>query len=141
MLRTLLFVIFAVFAAAWCPAEQPPDLTGADAKTFHAHLGKLVSLRGKLSEGVHGECLKGATPKGVIFYVIEDVEHVPPGGFTWPSSWMQLRGQQVRVTGTLKFQKWPRPPDGKYVGGWSQPSPDYYYMVLQQTEIQPLETK
>jgi hypothetical protein len=139
MQRALLLIAFGLLPYVGGAADQPPDLTGTNAKTLDAHLGRVVSLRGKLGVGMHGDFLAGATPKDVVFYIIAD--RPPSGHYRRPESWDQLRGRQVRVTGTLKFRKFPRPPDGKYEGGWSQPPPDYYYMVLQQTQIQPVETK
>ncbi|HEX4631853.1 MAG TPA: hypothetical protein VH188_12910 [Chthoniobacterales bacterium] len=138
MQKILLVIALALFASIAGGGEQPPDITGAGRKTLHRHLGKVVSLRGTLSQGVHGESLGDDATKDVPFYIVEDV---PPGGFTLPESWLRLHGHQVRVTGILRFRKWPRPPDGKYEGGWSQPPPDYYYMVLQQAQIQPVEAK
>ena len=137
MQKILPLIAFALIMSIASGGEQPPDITGANKKILDAHLGKVVSLRGKLDLGMHGEILAGAT-KQVDFYIIAEV---PPGGFTLPESWMRLHGHQVRVTGTLGFRTFPKPPDGKYEGGWSQPPPDYYYMVLQHTQIQPVEAK
>lgn len=139
MLKILPLIALALFTSIASGSEPPPDITGANKKTLDAHLGKVVSMRGKLHLGVHGEVLEGATHKDAAFYIIAEIP--PSGEFRLPDSWMQLRGRQVSVTGTLRFRTFPRPPDGKYEGGWSQPPPDYYYMVLQQTQIQPVETK
>jgi hypothetical protein len=130
MQKILLLMALAVFASIARGGDQPPDITGAGKKTLHRHLGKVVSLHGTLGLGLLGETLSDAT-KEVDFYVVADV---PPGGFTLPQSWLRLRGRKVRVTGTLRFHKYP-PFDG------SQVPPSYYYMVLQQTQIQPVDAK
>ena len=96
-----------VASVAWCAVTTAivPDLTGADAPTFEAHLGQAVSLRGRLAIGVQGPCLFGATPRDVVFYVIADVpKH---GGYTEPAAWNRLNGHQVRVTGRLTFRAFP----------------------------------
>lgn len=87
---------------------------------------------------MQGDFLAGATAKDVSLYIVADV---PVGGFTWPKLWTQLRGQQVRVTGMLKFTKTPGTPAGTREDARLQRPPDYYYMVLQKTEIQSLDTK
>lgn len=47
--------------------EIIPDITNSDAKTFKAHLGKIVSIQGRLSDRSQGAGLSGAIPKGVFF--------------------------------------------------------------------------
>jgi hypothetical protein len=130
MLKLIPLIVFALVTFTATGSESPPDITGANKKVLNAHLGKVVSLHGKLDSGMFGETLEGAT-KGVVFYIVAEV---PPGGFTLPESWMRLHGQQVLVTGTLEFHKAP-PFDG------TQVEPSYYYMVLQKTEIRPVTTK
>jgi hypothetical protein len=133
MLKLLPLIAFALFISTATGGEKPPDITGANKKTLDAHLGKVVSLRGTLDLGMQGEIIRGATRRG-DFYIIADV---PPGGFTLPESWMQLRGHKVRVTGELKFRSF----DHTHAKPEDQIPPDYYYMVLQRTEIQRLDSK
>lgn len=66
---------------AFC-AEVPPDLTGASADSFKAHIGKVITLRGRLEQGVQGPCLLGASPTNVSFYIIPDIH--PTGGSLIP---------------------------------------------------------
>jgi hypothetical protein len=133
MLKLLPFIVFAVFISTATGSAHPRDITGANKKTLDAHLGKFVSLRGMLDLGTQGEIVRGAT-KGVEFYIIADV---PPGGFTLPESWMRLRGHKVRVTGELKFRSF----DRTHAKPEEQVPADYYYMVLQSTEIQRFDSK
>ena len=123
-----------VSAALASPAKEPPDLTAADAKTFKAHLGKIVSVRGRLEHGKEGACLFGATPEDVVFYIILDVSS---GSYSWPDAWMRLTHHQVRVTGELKFRSFDRSDAKPY----EQAAPDYYYMVVQRTEVQRPDSK
>ena len=69
-LALLTLVTSAVLAFS---AEKPPDLTGAVADSFKEHVGKVVTLRGRLEMGKQGPCLWGATPTKVVFCVIPDL--------------------------------------------------------------------
>jgi hypothetical protein len=131
------FTLFALIASVSLAvsAGQPPDLTGEGPATFKAHLGKVVTLRGRLEEGKEGPCLFGATPTNVVFYVIPDM---PPSGiYTYPGSWERLMHQQVRLTGELKFRSFDRTNKDSEI----QASPDCYFMVLQQTTIEGIQSK
>jgi hypothetical protein len=132
--KLTLFTLIAS-AALVAFADQPPDLTGAGPDSFKAHLGKVVTLRGRLEDGKQGPCLFGATPTNVVFYVIPDMP--PNGSYTYPTSWERLMHQQVRVTGELRFRSFDRPKKDSPV----QIPPDYYYMVLRHTSIERLESK
>ena len=132
-MKLVIAALIAITALA-SAADITPDVTGADAKTFKAHLGRVVSIRGRLEQGMQGACLFGATPKDIAFYVIPDV---PPDGYSWPASWTRHTHHQIRVTGELKFRSFDR---SHYKAG-DQVPPDYYYMVLQRAEIQRLDSK
>jgi hypothetical protein len=133
-------VAFVMTATLSWAAEKVPDITNSDAKTFKTHLGKTVSIQGRLSNGVHGACLFGAIPKGVSFYVIPVMPS--SGSYTWPPEW-NVYGKQVRVTGELKFRSFDRS-GTKGTGDDSNPPqipPDYYYMELQHTKLEVLLSK
>jgi hypothetical protein len=131
------FAIIAIIASAFLAnsAEKPPDLTGQDVDSFKAHLGRMVVLRGRLEEGVQGPCLFGAAPTNVVFYVIPDMP--TSGSYSYPSAWEQLMHQQVRLTGELKYRSFKHSKEDSLV----QVPPDYYYMVLQRTSIERVESK
>ena len=116
-------------------AEKPPDLTRAVADSFKEHVGKVVTLRGRLEEGKQGPCLWGATPMNVVFYVIPDMP--PSGSYAYPASWERLMHKQVQVTGELRFRSF----DRTKADPLAQVPPDYYYMVLQRTRIEGAEKK
>jgi hypothetical protein len=128
-LALLTLITSAVLAFS---AEKPPDLTGAMADSFKEHVGKAVTLRGRLEEGKQGLCLWGSTPTNVVFYIIPDMP--PKGSYTYPVSWQKLMRQQVRVTGGLNFRS-----GGTNNDSSIQTAPDYYYMVLQRTRVDRLK--
>lgn len=133
--RLVLLVIMGVVTGLASAADKPADITGGDANTFHSHLGHVISLRGRLEDGMQGPCLYGATPTNVVFYVIPDMARTRE--FTFPKVWTRLMHQQVRVTGELKFQAFER----RKASPSDQIPPDYYYMVFQRTKIERLESK
>lgn len=118
-----------------CSADTPPDLTGASPDSFKAHLGKVVILRGRLEQGVQGPCLFDATPTNVVFYVIPNMP--PSGTYGYPKSWEHLMHKRVQVTGELKFRSF----DRRKKDPSMMIPPDYYYMVLQETSIEGLDSK
>ncbi len=131
-LALLTLVTSAVLAFS---AEKPPDLTGAAADSFKEHVGKVVTLRGRLEMGKQGPCLWGATPTNVVFYVIPEMP--PSGSYAYPASWERLMQKQVQVTGELRFRSF----DRAKANPLTQIPPDYYYMVLQRTHIEGAEKK
>jgi hypothetical protein len=131
-LAIFMFIITTTFANA---ADKPTDITGADATTFKAHVGHVISICGRLEEGKPGPCLHGATPSDVVFYVIHDMP--PSGSYSYPKTWTQLRHKQVRLTGELKFRSFDRSKSGPLY----QVPPDYYYLVLQRTSIERIESR
>jgi len=129
---TSLALILAIAVAR--AAGQSVDLTGADASKFRSHLGQTVSLRGRLEQGMQGPSLFGATPTNVAFYVIPEMP--ASGGYSYPTTWTRLMHKQVRLTGELKFRSF----DRNKAGPFDQIPPDYYYMVLQRTKIERVES-
>ena len=84
---------------------------------------------------MQGPCLFDATPTNVVFYVIPNRPHA--GSYTYPASWERLMHKQVRVTGELRFRSF----DHTNKDPLMQIPPDYYYMVLQRTTIEGLDSK
>jgi hypothetical protein len=116
-------------------AEKPLDLTGAGPDAFKANLGKVVTLRGRLEQGMQGPSLFGATSTNIVFYVIPDIP--PSGTYTYPASWERLMHKQVSLTGELKFRSFDRTNQDPL----TQRPPDYFYMVLQRTQIKGTDSK
>jgi hypothetical protein len=94
-----------------------------------------VVLQGRLEQGMRGLCLFNATPTNIVFYVIPDIP--TNGSFAYPEAWTRNTHEQVRITGKLKFISF----DRSKAGPFDQAPPDYYYMVLQQTKIERVESK
>lgn len=137
MRMKIYLIIFALLAAAVArtqSTDKPIDLTGADADEFRSQVGHTVMLRGRLEEGKQGSVLVGAT--AVSFYVISEM---PPLN-AHPKTWTRFLHQQVRLTGELKFRSFDRSKDHVPELPYQVP-PDYFYMVLQHTKIEPVESK
>jgi len=132
--HSTIFALVIADSVAWA-ADKPIDLTGADAAAFRSQLGHTVSLCGRLEQGMQGPCLFGATPTNVVFYVIPDMP--ASGSYSYPETWTRLMHQQVRLTGDLKFRSF----DHSKAEPLDQIPPDYYYMVLQRTTIERVESK
>ena len=122
----LIAAAFASAVIAFC-ADTPPDLTGAKADKFKAHLGKVVCLTGRLEPGVLGLHLSGSNSNKVSFYI-------PYGGSTNSPTWDRLMHMQVRVTGQLQFYTWRGTKSGQF-------PPDYYYMVQEHTTVESVVCK
>lgn len=118
-------------------AADKDDLTGANEPTFKAHLGQVISLRGRLEMGKEGMCLWDGPGTNVSFYVIPEMPK--SGSYIYPEAWEKLTGHQVRITGELKFASFPHPPENTVSKTPpEQAPPDYYYTVLQRTRIEAL---
>ena len=132
-------IIFAWLAAAVAvtqSADKPIDLTGTDAKTFRSQVGHTVILRGRLADGKEGFIL-GGIPNHVLFYVLQGMP--PSGVYSYPKTWTRLMHQQVRLTGELRLRSYHGPDRSK--GGTVQVAPDCFYMVLELTKIERVESK
>lgn len=132
----ILFALLAAAVAVTQSADKLIDLTGADANKFKSQVGHTVILRGRLVDGKQGLFLSDATPH-VLFYVIPEI---PPSGVYSYTEWTRLMHQQVRLTGELRFRSFDRSKDPSK-GGTVQVPPDYFYMVLQRTKIERVESK
>jgi hypothetical protein len=121
----------AVFTSlsAFC-ADTPPDLTGAKADQFKAHIGKVICLTGRLETGMQGFQLFGSNSNKVRFYIRYDA--------STNSVWDQLMHKHVRVTGELRLNA-PRAPEQIPVD--AQRDFDYYYMVKERTTVESVECK
>lgn len=79
----------------------PLDLTSAPDSELQQHLGENVTMRGRFS-------LFG---KVGPFIVVGErpIYLVSHGSFSWGEPYKRLEGRDVRVTGTLRFAKYPEP--------------------------------
>ncbi len=131
MKRTSLCFLLVAAGASLCAAEPPHDLTDGSKKDFAANLGQVVTLRGKLLNGVHGHTLHMRTHT-VAFYVVPEL--TSSGKLSNAKLWTQLENTPVQLTGKLYFRSFPRPL--KDANGLSiQLPPDYYYMIQKEADI------
>jgi hypothetical protein len=129
-LAVSMWTLAVVFATA---ADQPIDLSGADTNTLQSHLGRVVTLCGKLEERNQGLCLVGSTATNVFFYVRPLKLHAR---YEYPKEWLRLKHEQVRVTGTLRFWTFDHTP-----GGSLAKEPDFFFMELRRATIERLKSK
>ena len=132
-MKTKVALLTFVLGTRFLFAAEPPDLTGAVANSLKEHVGKVVTFRGRLEVGKEGYCLSNATPTNVGFYVVPDMP--PSGSYSYPASWERLLHKQVSVTGELKFRAFHRTQMASARKRIAQEPPDYYYMVLQRSQI------
>ena len=139
MRMKICLTIFALLTAAVAvtpPPDKPIDLTEANANKFRSQVGHTVILRGRLEDGKQG-LLLGA--KNVAVYVIPEM---PPSGiYSYPKTWTRLMHQQVQITGELRFRSFDHSKALDKEGRSVQLPPDYFYMVLQRTKIERIESK
>ncbi len=79
----------------------PLDLTNTSDSKWQQHLGETVTLRGRFS-------LNGKVGPFIIV-AARPIYLKPHGSFSWGEPYKRLEGQHVRVTGTLRFAKYPKP--------------------------------
>jgi hypothetical protein len=107
------------------PAATPLDLTSASDSELQQHLGERVQMRGRFS--LRGKVGPFILVGGRPIYL------VPTGAFTLGEPYARMEGQDVRVTGTLRFAHYPTPtaealPEGR-------PS-DHFYFEAETAQIE-----
>jgi hypothetical protein len=102
----------AILAAAGCsqraptptPTSAPFDLTGAPDSELQQHLGENVTMQGQFS--LRGKIGPFILVAGRPIYLVSR------GSFSWGEPYASMEGQDVQVTGTLRFAHDPEPPPG-----------------------------
>jgi hypothetical protein len=98
----------AILAAAGCAQRAatptPFDLTSAPVSELHRHLGETVTMHGQFS--LYGKIGPFILVAGRPIYL------EPHGSFSWGEPYASMEGQDIRVTGTLRFAHYPEPPPG-----------------------------
>jgi len=99
------------------PALTAVDLTSAPDSELQQHLGERVTMIGQFS-------LRGKVGP-FILVAGRPIYLVPKGNFSWGGPYASMEGQDVRITGTLRFAHYPvsRPetlPEGR-------PSDHFYF--------------
>ena len=113
-----------------CSPPRPPNLTGQEVDAFKAQNGRLVEIEGRLEQGRQGLMLVDGPASSVNFFVFA----APIKGATGelPEAWEKRLHKRVRLSGKLRFQSFEAPPGAPV----RVVSPDFYYMILQQTRIE-----
>ena len=108
-MNTLLSIsLAAILVAAGCsrramtPTPAPFDLTGAPDSELQQHLGENVTMHSQFS--LYGKIGPFILVAGRPIYLVSH------GSFSWGESYASMEGQDVRVTGTLRFAHYPTPP-------------------------------
>lgn len=111
------------------PATQPGastlDLTNASDSELQQHVGELVTMRGKFS--LRGKIAPFILVSGRPIYI------EPSGSFSWGEDYAKLEGQDVRVTGTLRFVDYPTPSAQALPVGRA---PDHFYFEAEKAKIE-----
>ena len=116
-----------LLAVAGCAhrAATPVDLTSASDSELQQHLGERVtmhgwfSLRAKLGPFI----LVGGRP----------IYLVPKGSFSWGEPYASMEGQDVRVTGALRFAHYPESRQGALPEGRA---PDHFYFEAETAKVE-----
>jgi hypothetical protein len=109
-MRAALLLIFCAALSLGSLSCQPstatataaPDVTGVSEAQLHRYVGQRVSLRGPFS------LLGKAGP-----YILAGecaIYLLAPGPSSWDGRYTQMEGQEVRVTGILRFAHYPQAP-------------------------------
>lgn len=84
------------------PLDVPLDLSNVSNSEWQRHLGENVTMRGRFS-------LLGKTGPFIVVGK-RPIYLKPNGSFSWGEPYRSLEGRIVRVTGTLRFAKYPTAP-------------------------------
>jgi hypothetical protein len=103
----------------------PVDLTSATDSELQQHLGDRVTMRGQFSlRGKIGPfILVGGRP---IYFVSK-------GSFSWGKPYASMEGQDVRVTGTLRFAHYAEPPPRALPVGRAD---DHFYFEAETAKVE-----
>jgi hypothetical protein len=124
-----------LFATVGCPhrASVPPavqpatpvNLTSAADSELQKHLGERVTMQGQFS--LRGKVGPFILVGGRPIYL------VPKGTFSWGEPYAKMEGQNVHVTGTLRFAHYPvSPPEALPEG---RPA-DHFYFEAETTKVE-----
>jgi len=99
------------------PALAPVDLSSAADSELQKHLGERVTMQGQFS--LRGKVGPFILVGGRPIYL------VPNGTFSWGEPYAKMEGQNVRVTGTLRFAHYSASPPESLPEG--RPSDHFYF--------------
>jgi len=99
------------------PALAPVDLTRAPDSELQEHLGERVTMQGQFS--LRGKVGPFILVGGRPIYL------VPKGTLSWGEPYAEMEGQNVCVTGALRFAHYPASPAKALPEG--RPSDHFYF--------------
>lgn len=106
-------------------APTPVDLTSASDSELQQHLGERVTMHGRFS--LFGKLGPFILLGGRPIYL------VPKGSFSWGEPYSSMEGRDVRVTGTLRFAHYPKPPAGALP---EARAPDHFYFEAETAKVE-----
>jgi hypothetical protein len=123
----LSILLVVLLAAAGCAQRVPVpfDLTSATDTELQQHLGENVTMRGRFS--LYGKLAPFIQVGGRPIYL------EPEGSFSWGERYQSLEGQDVRVTGTLRFAHYPEPLPGDLPVARA---PDHFYFEAETAKVE-----
>jgi hypothetical protein len=133
-MNTLLSIsLAAILVTAGCshraltptPTSAPFDLTGAPDSELQQHLGENVTMHGQFS--LYGKIGPFILVAGRPIYLVSH------GSFSWGEPYASMEGQDVRVTGTLRFAHDPEPPPGDSPVARA---PDHFYFEAETAKVE-----
>ena len=127
-MNTRLSISMVVLLAATACAPRAPttfDLTSASDTELKQHLGENVAMHGRFS--LYGKLAPFIQVGGRPVYL------EPQGSFSWGERYQSLEGQDVRVTGTLRFAQYPKPPPGDSAVAHAS---DHFYFEAETAKVE-----
>lgn len=127
MITRLSISLAVLLAAAECAQRSPTtvDLTSAPYSELQQHLGEIVTMHGQFS--LRGKIAPFIQLGGRPIYL------VPHGSFSWGEPYESMEGQDVRVTGTLRFVHYPEPQSEALSAGRAF---DHFYFEAETAKIE-----
>lgn len=118
-----------LLAASGCAPRAathvPFDLTAAPDAELQRHIGASVTMHGRFS--LRGKIAPFIQAAGRPIYL------VPQGPFSWGEQYERMEGRDVRVTGTLRFAHYPKPPPGALPEGRAS---DHFYFEAETAKVE-----
>ena len=126
-MNTHLSISLVILLAAGCAqrAPAPSDLTSAPDTELKQHLGENITMHGQFS--LYGKLAPFILVGGRPIYL------EPQGSFSWGERYERLEGQDVFVTGTLRFAHYPKPPPGDSAVAHAS---DHFYFEAETAKVE-----
>ena len=106
-------------------SSAPTDLTAASESELRKHIGESVTMRGTFS--LFGKLAPFILVSGRPIYLESK------GPISWGEPYVSMQDKDVRVTGTLRFAQYPKPPAGDLPEGRA---PDHFYFEQETAKVE-----